>query len=53
MKNREKVAKLDKESENRFTLFPRRETKNAEPKGITTNNGIMYILVCPVYPFNL
>lgn len=39
MESKEKVATLEKVSENPFTLFPKRETKKAEPSGIATNNG--------------
>jgi len=37
--SRERVAKLDKESEKFFTLFPKRETRNAAPNGIATKRG--------------
>jgi len=38
-RNKERVAKLDKESEKFLTLFPKRETRNAVPNGMATKRG--------------
>lgn len=49
IENKEKVAKLDKESGNHLTLFPKSETKKAPPKGIATNKGIrLWDMVIPL-----
>jgi hypothetical protein len=38
-RSKERAAKLDKESEKFFTLFPKRETRNAAPNGMATKRG--------------